>query len=152
MKRILAAVDGSEAALRALDFAAKLASGTQAELVILTVAEELYAGGGALEQFARSEHLGSAWGDLREAGAKQILGTAEARVASCQGLRRRTEWRMGYPAGEIIRFAKEQACDLLVMGHVGRSRLLGVLLGSVAFKLVTLCPCPVTVVGPASRP
>jgi len=152
LKRILAAVDGSEAALRALDFAAKLAAETEAELVILTVAEELYVGDGALKQFARSEHLGSAWGDLCEARAKQILGTAEARVASCQGLRWRTEWRMGYPAGEIIRFAKEQACDLIVVGHVGRSQLLGVLLGSVALKLVTLCPCPMTVVGPASRP
>jgi len=152
MKRILAAVDGSEAALGAPDFAARLAAETQSELVILTVGEELYVSDGALEQFARSEHLGSAWGDLSESRAKQILGTAEARVASCQGLRWRTEWRMGYPAGEIIRFAREQACDLLVVGHVGRSRLLGVLLGSVAFKLVTLCPCPVTVVGPAGRP
>ena len=152
MKRILAAVDGSEAAIRALDFAIKLAAETQAELVILTVAEELYVGDGALEQFARSEHLGSAWADLTEASAKHILSTAETRVASCQGLRWRAEWRMGYPAGEIIRFAKEQACDLVVAGHVGRSRLLGVLLGSVAFKLVTLCPCPVTIVGPASRP
>jgi nucleotide-binding universal stress UspA family protein len=138
MKRILAAVDGSEAALRALDFVAKLATETQAELVILTVAEELYVGDGALEQFARSEHLGSAWGDLCRARAKQILGTAEARVAPYKGLRWRVEWRMGYPAGEIIRFAKEQACDLIVVGHVGRSQLLGVLLGSVAFKLVTL--------------
>ncbi len=152
MKRILAAVDGSEAALRALDFAASLAAETGSELVILTVAEELYVGDGALEQFARSEHLGSIWGDLSEARAKQILGTAEARVAARESLRWRSEWRMGYPAAEIIRFANEQACDLLVVGHVGRSRLLGVLLGSVAFKLVTLCPCPVTVVGPASPP
>lgn len=48
MKRIVAAVDGSEAALRALDLAARLTAETQSELVILTVAEELYAGDGAL--------------------------------------------------------------------------------------------------------
>src|SRR5690242_18079424 len=132
MKRILAAVDGSEASLRALEFGAKLAAETKAELVLLTVAEELYLGDGALEQFARSEHLGTAWGDLSEARAKQILSTAEARVASCPDLRWRSEWRMGNPAGEIGRFAREQECDLLVVGHIGRSRLAGVLLGSIA--------------------
>ena len=66
-------------------------------------------GDGALEQFARSEHLGIAWADLSEARAKQILGTAEARVASCPDLCWRSEWRMGNPAGEIGRFAREQS-------------------------------------------
>ncbi len=152
MKRILAAVDGSEPALKALDFAAQLASETRAELVVLTVVEELYVGDGALRQFARSEHLGTSRGDLSEMRAKEVLGDAEARVASRPDLRWRADWRAGHPAGELIRYAKEQGCDLVVVGHVGRSQLLGAVLGSIAFKLVTLCSCPVTVVGPANRP
>jgi len=94
MKRILTAVDGSEASLRALYFAANLAAETKSELLLLTVAEELYVGDGALEQFARSHHLGTAWGDLSEARAKEILGAAQDRAASFRDLRLRAEWRI----------------------------------------------------------
>jgi len=149
MKKIVVAVDGSEPSFRALDFAARLAAETKAELIIFTAAEEINFGGDALKSFARAEHLAAEWGDLAEARATQILGFARARAAGPDGLEIRTAWRLGDPAAEIIRLAQEEACDLLVMGHVGRSRLAGLVLGSVAFKLVTLAPCPVTVVGPA---
>jgi len=36
--------------------------------------------------------------------------------------------------------------DAIVMGHTGHSRIAGVLLGSVAFKVLTLAACPVVVV------
>jgi len=148
MRRILAAVDGSEPALRAVDFAARLASETGAELVILTATEEMLIGDKALREFARSEHLATAWGDLSEARAQEILITAHERAAAKDKLRVRTEWRTGNPKEVIARFAKDEACDLIVVGHAGRSRIVGVVLGSVAFKLVTAAPCPVTVVGP----
>jgi len=146
MNRILICVDGSEPALRALDFAAKLADETKAELVILTVTEELYVGNGALQEYAQAEHLAIAWGDLSEGRAREILSIAHSRAAARGGLRIREERRTGNSAAEILRFAREHQCDVLVVGHVGRNRLAGVLLGSVAFKLVTLAPCPVMVV------
>lgn len=148
MDKIVVGVDGSEPSLRAVDFAAKLATETKAELIIFTAAEELYVSGEALKDFARSENLATEWGDLSEARATQILSTAHARAATPAGIRVRTEWRLGDPTAEIIRFAQDECSDLLVVGHVGRSRLAGLVLGSVAFKLVALAPCPVTVVGP----
>ena len=148
MRSILVAVDGSEPALAAVDFAARLAGETRAELAILTVAEEAYISDKALREFAHAEHLAATWGDLSEARATEILIAAHSRAAARDGLKIGTHWRTGNCAVEIARFAQETRCDLLVVGHVGRSRLAGIVLGSVAFKLLALAPCPVTVVKP----
>jgi nucleotide-binding universal stress UspA family protein len=146
MDRILVAVDGSEAALKAVGFAAKLAADTKAELAILTVLDEVYVADRALREFAHSEHLAATWGDLSEARATEILIGAHQRAASHGDPRVRTERRTGNPVEEIVRFAKDSKSELIVVGHVGRSRVAGVLLGSVVFKLLGLAPCPLTVV------
>ncbi|HVM77872.1 MAG TPA: universal stress protein [Stellaceae bacterium] len=145
MKRILAAVDGSERALKALEFASRLAGETKAELTILTVTQEMPISDQALREYAKAERLAAAWGDLSEARATEILSAAEGRVPA-GGPRVHPEWRVGDPAAEILRFAKEAEADTIVMGHAGHSRVMGVLLGSVAFKVVTHAPCPVVVV------
>lgn len=55
----------------------------------------------------------------------------------------------GDAATEIIRLAKELACDLIVMGTHGRSGLRRLLMGSVAEEVVRKAHCPViTVKGP----
>lgn len=48
--------------------------------------------------------------------------------------------------GEIIRFAKEHGCDLIVMGTHGRRGLGRLLMGSVAEAVVRKAACPVLVV------
>jgi nucleotide-binding universal stress UspA family protein len=52
----------------------------------------------------------------------------------------------GTPFYEIIRFAKEEDIDLIVMGTHGHSGLAHVLLGSVTEKVVRKAPCPVLTV------
>lgn len=56
--------------------------------------------------------------------------------------------RQGPTFVEIVRYAKENEIDLLVMGTHGRSGLTHVLLGSVAEKVVRKSPCPVLTVRP----
>jgi nucleotide-binding universal stress UspA family protein len=51
----------------------------------------------------------------------------------------------GNPAKEISRIAKEQGCDLIVLGTQGRGGLEHLLLGSTAERVVHLAPCPVLV-------
>ena len=145
MKRVLAAVDGSERALKALEFATRLAGETKAGLTILTVTQEMPISDRALREYTKAEHLAAAWGDLSEARATEILSAAEAHIPA-GGPRVQPEWRVGDPAAEILRFAKEAAVDAIVIGHAGHSRVMGVLLGSVALKVVTHAPCPVVVV------
>ncbi len=49
----------------------------------------------------------------------------------------------GQPADEIVRVAKEEMADLIVMGTHGRSGLSRVFLGSVADVVTRNAPCPV---------
>jgi nucleotide-binding universal stress UspA family protein len=50
------------------------------------------------------------------------------------------------PAQEIARLAAELDCDLIVMGTHGRGRIAGLVMGSVAMKVVHLSTVPVTLV------
>lgn len=49
----------------------------------------------------------------------------------------------GDPAEEIGRVAREEACDLIVMGTHGRTGLNRLLMGSIAEQVVRTAPCPV---------
>jgi nucleotide-binding universal stress UspA family protein len=53
---------------------------------------------------------------------------------------------VGYPATEILRFAEEQACGLIVMATHGLSGLQHFLIGSVTEKVVRKASCPVLTV------
>jgi universal stress protein A len=50
---------------------------------------------------------------------------------------------VGRPATEIVRVAREQRVDLIVMGTHGRTGLRHLLLGSVAEEVTRQVPCPV---------
>jgi nucleotide-binding universal stress UspA family protein len=52
----------------------------------------------------------------------------------------------GNPALEITKFAKDNDCDLIVVGTLGKSGIDRILLGSVAEKVVRIAPCPVLVI------
>ena len=54
--------------------------------------------------------------------------------------------QVGSPFQEIVRYAEEQAIDLIVIGTHGRGPLGHMLLGSVAEKVVRKAPCPVLTV------
>lgn len=56
------------------------------------------------------------------------------------------EWVVGTPADEIVRFAGEHGCDLIVVGSHGRRGLRRFVLGSVAEKVVRTATTPVLTV------
>jgi nucleotide-binding universal stress UspA family protein len=49
----------------------------------------------------------------------------------------------GDPANEIVRVAKEEGVEMIVMGTHGRTGLMRFLMGSVAEAVVRRAPCPV---------
>jgi nucleotide-binding universal stress UspA family protein len=148
-RRILVAVDGSPAAAKGLREAIRLAKAQGAQLFILHVVNEFYA-------YASMEGAGLA-ADLpallRE-GGKRILAKAEA-AALKEKLRPKILMRetLGGPAaGPIVREAKKQRADLLVLGTHGRRGLRRMVLGSDAEQVVRLAPVPVLLVkGGAAR-
>jgi nucleotide-binding universal stress UspA family protein len=52
----------------------------------------------------------------------------------------------GSPADEIVRFARERAIDVVVLGTHGRQGLARLLLGSVAERVAREAPCPVILI------
>jgi universal stress protein A len=55
----------------------------------------------------------------------------------------RAKVAVGRPAEEILRLAREEKVDLIVMGTHGRTGLWHLLLGSVAKAVTRYAPCPV---------
>ena len=53
---------------------------------------------------------------------------------------------VGTPVFEILRYAKEQDINLIVLGTLGRTGLSHLLLGSVAENVVRKAHCPVLIV------
>src|SRR5579863_5172381 len=141
MPHMIVATDGSASANRAVDTAARLAKATGADLVILTVGGNI--SGAELRRLARAE------GDLAaalEAGTNEILERARNRAlrSGVSAVRVLSGW--GEPTEAIIDAVRREKADLLVVGRRGRSRLSGLLLGSVSQKLTSLAPCKVLVV------
>lgn len=141
MQRIFVATDGSPGANRALDAAARLAKMAGAELVILTVGDNVSG-----EQMRRLASTGGNLSEMLEAAAKRTLSQAHRRAlrAGVPTVELQTAW--GDPAQAIMDTVRRKKADLLVVGRRGRSRLSGLLLGSVSQKLASLAPCKVMVV------
>lgn len=140
MKRILAAVDGSDAANRAAAFAARLARETDAALTLIHVYDAPTAvllgleAQSAEEVHKTKEILGKGSFD----GARRAIGELPITLTTHAGI--------GHPAPEIVAYAKANQVDLIVVGSQGRSNLESVLLGSVSDYVVRHASCPVTVV------
>lgn len=142
-RKILVAVDGSKAANRGLREALRLARATDADLVILHVINEFYA-------FA-TPGAGAAAVDvtpsLREAGRKVLAQAAAA--AARQEVKAKTVLRemvVGAVADRIVREARRERADLIVLGTHGRRGLRRMVLGSDAEQVVRAAAVPVLLV------
>jgi nucleotide-binding universal stress UspA family protein len=140
-KKILAAVDGSELATRAVVQAAELAAATGGELALVTVVDPR--GSLAVEGGATA---GEILRELKEE-ARDLLATAAKEAVACPPGHRFL--REGKPGHEICASAREWGADVVVIGTHGRGGLSRVLMGSTAENVVRHSPCPVLVI-PAS--
>jgi nucleotide-binding universal stress UspA family protein len=141
MRKILVAIDGSDTALRALDFAVKQASlAPRAELHVLTVrppastytAWEIYVTAERIEEVATTRAR-----DVLEAAAGQLKGS---------GCVFTLEQLEGEPAETITRRAGELGCESITMGSHGHGTFGILFMGSVAQRVVHHATVPVTIV------
>lgn len=171
LERILVALDGSEHANKALEWACDLAARYEAELIGLHVISERPLSE-AERQMAEVEfHLEVARGyditPLIDARSDpHQMGQLLAAQASETGRRFRQAWgerliegarykakdkkvrsfegllQEGGPARTILAVAGDRKVDLIVMGRRGLGDLQGLLLGSVSHKVSSLAECP----------
>jgi nucleotide-binding universal stress UspA family protein len=131
--RIVVPTDFSGCAEEAWGLAQRLASASDAELVLTHVLVEtpLYSEGPfTMEKTRRVYEAARRW-----AGETLELWAAKARSA---GLHVRIALRKGVPHEEIVALATDEKADLVVIGIHGR--------GGVADRVVRLAPCPVLIV------
>ncbi|BFU94407.1 MAG: universal stress protein [Nitrospira sp.] len=144
IQHVMAALDFSSPSLDAVEYAIQIANYFGAKMTLVHVLEPIYYG-------AEPEHSVEAkwqkWVHWR-AQLDQL-----AALVSSFGLATRTMLRGGIPAVSIIDCAKEQGCDLIVMGTHGRPRWARLFFGSVAEAVVRQASCPVlTVKSPRFEP
>ena len=147
MKKILVPTDFSKSAQNAIDVASQIALQSNAQLVLLHVVEG--AGGDSFNVEAQID-TSAGWEDklftmrMIEKGKKQLQSSLEALKE--QGVRVKTELRMGTPFHGMRTIITEHNVDLVVMGTSGHSKMEEMIIGTNTEKVVRHARCPVLTV------
>lgn len=141
MMKLLIAIDGSDHARRAIGAAGQLAKHGAAVDAVLVHVRESPAYYGELPPF----DFQSIESGLRQRQA-DLLEAAHAQARSIGLQSVTTQAAEGQAAQEIVRLAAERGVDCIAMGTRGMNALGGLLLGSVAQRVVHLAAVPVMLV------
>lgn len=139
--KILTAIDFSENAECAFDYALTLATQFNAELILIHVINEpvdlrgFYVPHISFEQLER---------EIEESAAKMMNAFCSSKLANFSNYR--TEIVTGIPCDEITAAAAKNDASLIVLGTHGRTGLDRILFGSTAERVVRSAGCPVLTV------
>ncbi|NLG76962.1 MAG: universal stress protein [Xanthomonadaceae bacterium] len=141
-KRILVGVDGSDASLRGLDEAVRLAKTTGGQLLLVHVVNHMLRA-----DFAAAAYYDKVIEALREGGNK-VLDQAASRARKADvPCETKLVDAFGDPAADlIVGEAKAWPADLIVLGTHGRRGLKRLALGSDAELVLRMAPVPVLLV------
>ena len=147
-KKILYPTDFSKDAMKALEYVKKLRESGTEEVIILCVLHEYgldsalqgceWAG---IEVEKCKENLLDVIAKDKEVKAQKIHEEIEA-----TGIKGKVRLEVGNPAAKILEIADEENVSLIVMGAYGERKALGLLLGSVAEKVVRHTKVPVLII------
>lgn len=131
---ILTPVDGSEPSFRAIELAAKLATGLNSKLTILVVRQYIV-GRKATADVLSQDDVDQL---LRKSKSAAIAtGMKDATVA---------EAKSRDVAHTIVEYAEKNGVDLIVMGASGMGTIKSFVIGSVSAEVLRKSICPVTIV------
>ena len=139
-KSIVVAVDGSPSSERALEYGVKLAKEGSSHLVLAHVTELIAGRAGGTVNVDETELVQRLRERAEQLSKNGVPGT-ELKVARTMS---------GGPAHAIAEIAAEAGADLVITGTRGHTALTGLVVGSVAQRMMHVAHCPVLVVpGPA---
>ena len=141
MKKLLVPIDGSGAALRALDQAIALARlSPGCSIALIHTHEEPLIYGEIAVYVPRPKMV-----ELQRQHSEDILVSAKAKLKDTD-IPYTAEVLMGPTAQTIAEHAERMGCDAIVMGRHGKSTLGDILVGSVAMKVLHASKLPVMLV------
>jgi len=143
-ERVLLAVDGSEHSERAIPVAAELAKKFGSEVLVLNVREIVLMRADPELVLRRSDPTGKGISEEGLSPAEQVTERLVKDGINAHG--KSVDAVHSGAAKEILEEAREFGANHIVMGTRGHSELSGLLLGSVATKVLHHSDCPVTVV------
>lgn len=157
-KKILVPVDFSGYSEKALRTAAEMAHIHGAELVIFHVVKDpvqevAYAGAGAMGTVGTATVPPVAmdeWKGLREETwheAQKIMDEFKGRIPDVKLVRTELKWSTRV-SDDIVEFANQAGCDLIVMATMGRSGMKRLLMGSVTESVLRSTNIPAMVLPP----
>jgi nucleotide-binding universal stress UspA family protein len=140
MSRLLLPVDGSETSARAVAYALRMIGQykDRPEVHLLNVQPPL---AGVVTMFIRAAQIKQ----FHQDEGTQALAAARAAL-DAQALPYAFDIRVGDAGETIVKYAAEKNCEQICMGTRGLGHMAGMLLGSVAMKVVQLAEIPVLLV------
>ena len=146
LKRILVPIDFSSYSKHALKYAVSFAKQFSAELLLVYVVEPtIYPADFSFGQIG----VPNIEKELRTRGAAELNKLVETQVKG--QVKAQTLVSTGKPFIEILRLAKEENIDLIIIATHGHTGVEHILFGSTAEKVVRKAPCPVLVVHSPER-
>ena len=137
-QRILVAHDGSDHARRAFTKAVGLAACWHSELHMICVEEHL-------PHYAAT--VGEVLEEKREEDSYFAALAKEAKAEAAEaGVTLHVVITPGHEVEAVVSYAADKRFDLLVIGFMGHSKVLGRIMGGSASTLTRLSPCSVLVV------
>ena len=140
IKKILVTTDLSDESLPGVRQAASLARKLEAGVVLLYVLEDHLP---PIMMFTTEEERGDLLEQHRARAAGKLGEYAELHLAGCET---ETAAVLGIADKEIVRFAEENAVDLIVMASHGYGPVRQLLLGSTTERVLHHASCPVLVI------
>ena len=137
-RKILVGYDGSDGSKAALDQAVVLAQKFHSALVALWAQGSLPHYPETVAEIEEEANCGRTF--FRNISHHAIT------VAKKSGVRISCEHIAGHPARALVKYAKDNKCDLIVLGHSGHSRLWGHVLGHTADRVSEHATCNVLIV------
>ena len=143
IKKILVAIDGSDHADHALDFALDLAKKYSAKMLLITVVPPVFLPIPSMNVM-KSQAVADASAEL-ENSFSAVLSKTEEKVKSLTNLDVFTRLEHGNPDEVIVETAKIGNFDVIVIGSRGLGRR-DFALGSVSSRVAENATCPVLIV------
>jgi nucleotide-binding universal stress UspA family protein len=142
MKTILVPIDFSENADMALEAAKQIAAKTGAKLLIM-YAYQPYVGDYTIPESVVTAPIYQQLEDDYRSQLNERVGRAQQ-----DGYRVDAIWETGGVETAVLKQAKENSADLIVVGRTGHAALLDRLIGSAATGIALHAHCPVLIIPP----